>query len=123
MIATVRRVGALARDVAPAIADELRAFIASEIAAGRTPGGDTLRPRKADGGQPLQNAAKAITVRAVGTIITAEVTGFPELLHNVGHARGAKEPRRLVPAGGVVPSALADRVRALLSQRFAEATR
>ena len=121
IIAKIRRTATLARDAAPDVADILRGFVGESIAAGRTPGGEALAPRKADGGQPLRNAAKAITVKAVGSIVTATVMGFPELLHNRGTKR--MPARRLIPESGVIPEAIAEEIRRALARRFEELTR
>ena len=121
MAAKIRRLGTLAREVAPDVRDNLEAFIATSLASGTTPGGDALRPTK-DGRRPLVNAASAITVKVVGTIVTATVTGVPELFHNKGTKRlGA--PRRLVPSSGTIPPAVADAIREALRRRVEELSR
>lgn len=81
-----RKLGNIAKDVAPAVARELRTELLANIAAQRGPDGKAWPPGA--GGKPvLQGAGKALDVRAVGTVVVAALTG-PEALHHMGAARG-----------------------------------
>lgn len=80
--------------IAPVVATKLRAEIEGNIAAGRGPDGTPWQPTKA-GKRPLQNAAKALTVVAQGTVIVAAIVG-PEALHHWGAVTGGIK-RQILP--------------------------
>ena len=88
-----------AKEVAIALGDELRA----NITAGRGPDGEAWQPTK-DGQVPLRNAAANLTVRAVGTTVTATVLG-PEALHSIGAARGGIK-RAILPTKRIPDAAI-----------------
>lgn len=77
-----KAVEASAIDVGKALEGELTA----QIAAGKGPDGQAWKARK-DGGQPLQHAAKAVTVTVSGTAIVASLES-PEARHHFGLAKG-----------------------------------
>src|SRR5262245_33325304 len=107
MIATVAKLPELARTAAPDVADAVRSELERTIAAGTTPDGKPW-DRTEDGQQPLQHAAKALRVVAVGTTIYVRLTG-PEARHHLGRARGGKV-RQVIPVGKI-PERMGDSVR------------
>jgi hypothetical protein len=84
-------------------ADELQKDIEENIELGLSPDGTPWQKTKA-GEQPLQNAAKALTVSVVGNTVVATLRG-PEALHHLGAAKGHIRrqilPTRAIPASAV----------------------
>ena len=78
----------------PPAAAEVKALLASTIAAGTSPSGKPWAPRKSDGGKPLQGAMAAVDVRAAGTTIVVELTGN-EVFHHYG--AGDSPVRQIIP--------------------------
>ncbi len=95
LIAKLKKLGDLPRQVAPQVAIELRKTLEANIKAGKAPDGSSWAMRQ-DGGRPLENAAKALTVTANGTVIVARLTG-PEALHHRGAVKGGKR-RQILPS-------------------------
>lgn len=96
LAAKLRGLGHVAEELAAVGAPALRKELEANIAAGKGPDGEPWKPTL-QGKQPLQHAAKALTVDAVGTAIVATLTG-PEALHDIGAARGHVQ-RRILPKG------------------------
>lgn len=115
MIDRVRRVPELVREAAPEVAAEVERELVANIAAGRAPDGTAWEPTK-EGGRPLANAAKALSVRAVGSVVLMTVSG-PEAKHHLGLARG-KVKRRIILTRGI-PSPMASAMRKVFARRFA----
>jgi Phage virion morphogenesis family len=107
IIRRVRSMGELASVAAPEVARELKASLDEQIAAGRAPDGTAWAPRKEDGGRALQNAAKAVKVRAEGRSILVILSG-PEVFHHFG--AGAAPVRQIIPSGAV-PLKLGEAIR------------
>jgi hypothetical protein len=105
MIRRLRSLSRLDKEVAPAVARELQAWAASNIAAGVGPDGQAWPPKK-DGGKALQNAAQALAARAVGTVALLELRA-PEVFHHFG--AGGKPRRPILP--GNIPRKLGDAIR------------
>ena len=98
-IAKLRRLGpALTKGGAPAVALAVRGELAAQIAAGTGPDGRAWKPTKA-GTPPLRNAAAALTVRAVGTVVVATLSGV-EARHHLGAVKG-KVKREILPTGKI----------------------
>lgn len=116
MIARVRRVPELVREAAPEVAQEVERELAANIAAGRAPDGSAWEPTK-EGKQPLVGAAKALSVRAVGSVILMTVGG-PEAKHHKGTARG-KVKRRIILTRGI-PAPMASAIRKVFGRRFSK---
>jgi hypothetical protein len=108
----------LVKDAAPEIARVVEQEIKRTIAAGTTPEGEPWE-RTLDGRKPLQHAASAVFVGAVGTTIFVRLTG-PEARHHLGQARGGKV-RRVIPE--TIPPAMAAKMVDVIGERFAEAMR
>jgi hypothetical protein len=117
MIATVRAIPRLCVTAAPEVADAVRTELARTIAAGTSPEGKRWEPRKHDGGRPLENAAAAVHVGAVGSTIYVRLIG-PEARHHLGHARGGTV-RQVIPVDRL-SSELASVVRDVLARFFDE---
>lgn len=105
MIATARSMATLARDAAPLAARHVASSLRATAAAGQAPDG-TPWPMKKDGGRALQNAAGAIAVTALGTVILIVLRG-----HHVYHHFGAGVSRRPIIPQGSMPKRLGDAVR------------
>ena len=128
-IANLRRMSTFVRDAAPAIAVEMRRTIEAQIAAGVGPDGTPWAPRKPTtrgrnvkrGGPVLVNAAKALEVKAEGTVIIARLTGV-EARHQLGAVRGGVK-RPILPdtrTGAAMPAPLARAINTVLARRFAQ---
>lgn len=114
MIGRLRAVRGLARAAAPAIAEELERELAANIDAGVGPDGESLKPT-AKGDRPLKHAVRALSVKAVGTVILARLTG-PEAKHHLGIARG-HIARRILPTRKI-PSPVTASIGRILSAKF-----
>jgi hypothetical protein len=113
MIAKCRGIPKIAKRAAPEVAEAVRKSILETVNAGTDTEGKAWTPRK-DGGRPLEHAAAAVKVAAVGTRILARVAG-PEARHHSGRAKGGTMrgiiPTRLTPR-------IADAVRKVLAKHF-----
>jgi len=110
----LRALGTVARDIAPEVARELRAQLERNIERGVGPDGEAWQ-RNADGSQPLRTAAKALTVRAIGTAVVATLHG-PVAMHHLGTAAG-RIRRRILPSRRM-PQPLIDAIRRAVQQRL-----
>ena len=113
-IARIRQLGNLAAKVAPAVAKEVELEIHSQIAAGTAPDGQPWQPTKA-GTTPLRGAARALRVRAIGTVIVATLEGH-HALHDQGRARGGV--RRQVLPSAKMPHPIARAVERVVTREF-----
>jgi hypothetical protein len=95
-IRRLRSVEGLAEDAAPHVAKALKEELDAQIARGQGPDGKPW-PLTVDGKKPLQNAAAATTVVAVGSAIVARVTGH-DAFHHRGQTRG-NVVRQILPSG------------------------
>jgi hypothetical protein len=105
MIATARSMATLAKDAAPIAARHVEAQLKATASAGAAPDG-TKWPDTKKGERALKNAAEAIRVQAVGTVILIVLTGY-----HVYHHFGAGVPRRPIIPQGSMPRRLGDAVR------------
>jgi hypothetical protein len=119
ILESLKALGKLTTDAAPAVSDALEGAIRRQITAGKDPDGKTWRPTK-EGEQPLKTAAKALVVVPVGSVVFARLVGHIAR-HNNATARGGVE-RQVLPSGGVPPT-YARAIRAALDKAFAEAKR
>jgi len=106
-ITRVRAVSGLGRQVAPRVAEVIRAELTATMSAGQSPDGTPLTPRKKDGRPPLTNAAKALYVQAIDASVYVRLVG-PEAAHHMGYVTG-KITRQLIPVN-TLPPAMAKRV-------------
>lgn len=97
-IKKLRELGGMVDRAAPAIAKAVEGELRANVAAGVGPDGEPLTRTK-DGRQPLERAGRAITVRALGTVILAKVSGH-HALHHLGRARGGVR-RPLIPTAKI----------------------
>ncbi|WP_437279343.1 hypothetical protein WME90_01945 [Sorangium sp. So ce375] len=107
MISAVQEFARLPELAAPIAAQKVGEELHRTASAGQAPDGTAWAPRKKDGGRAMANAAKAIAVRAVGTVILILLRG-PEVFHHFG-AQG-KEARRVIPSG-TLPAKLGNAIR------------
>lgn len=112
----LRSVDGLAVAAAPAVAEAFKEELDGQIARGQGPDG-TPWQRTESGEQPLQNAAAAVTVKAVGSVIVARVEG-PEAFHHRGQTRG--NIRRQILPSAALPQPFTRAIKRVLEERFAE---
>src|SRR5262249_9484003 len=105
MIAMARSMATLAKDAAPLAAREVEAQLKATASAGETPDG-TKWPDTKKGARALKNAASAIRVQAIGTVVLIVLSGY-----HVYHHFGAGVPRRPIIPQGSMPRRLGDAVR------------
>lgn len=113
-IARIRQLGNLAAKSAPEVAKEVERELRSQIAAGTGPDGSPWAPTKA-GTTPLRGAARALRVRAIGTVIVATLEGH-HALHDQGRARGGV--RRKVLPSAKMPQPIASAVERVVTREF-----
>lgn len=99
-IARIRELSKLGERSAPTVAKALERELGAQIAAGADPNGKPLQPTK-EGKTPLRGAARAIRVRAVGSVVLATLEGH-HALHHQGRARGGVR-RQILPTSGAIP--------------------
>lgn len=104
----------LVPDAAPDVARVVDAELRAQIAAGRGPDGVPLE-RTQDGRVPLRGAAKALRVRAIGSVVLCTLDG-PEALHDQGRARGGV--RRQILPSGKIPQPITKAIDAVIADRF-----
>lgn len=97
MIARLRGLPKAIEAEAPRIAAAAKAEIDASIAAGHGAGGE-MWPLKKDGSRALVNAAKAVTSKAVGTVLLFILEG-PEVWHQFGTRHTPKRP--ILPETGL----------------------
>ncbi|WP_437647860.1 hypothetical protein [Sorangium sp. So ce362] len=107
MISACQELARLPERAAPLAAQKVGEELRRTASAGQAPDGTPWAPRKADGGRAMANAAKAITVKAIGTVILITLHG-PEVFHHFG-AQG-KPARPVIPRGSL-PSKLGNAIR------------
>lgn len=100
MIAKLRSLRGMVERSAPEVAEALDSEIKKNITAGVAPDGTPWKPKK-DGGKPLQNAGKAVTTKAVGTVVLSRVDGV-EARHHLGAVKGSSKANWL--ARPILPS-------------------
>lgn len=116
LIAAISKVPGLADLAAGAVADIVENELTRTIKAGTDPYGRPLEPRKADGGQPLRNADKAMTVRASGDTIYITLRGV-EARHHLGQAKGGIE-RHLIPTEDRLPPSMERQIETEIAKAF-----
>lgn len=97
-IARIRQLGELAKNAAPQVASALEREIGAQVAAGADPTGKAW-PKTQAGTAPLRGAAKAVRVRAIGSVVVETVEGH-HALHHQGRARGGVR-RQILPTSGI----------------------
>ncbi len=113
-IARIRQLPGLVKRAAPEVRDVLERELRLTIAAGRSPSGVAWKPR-ADGSQALQNAASALAVTVVGTVVIARLTGV-EVRHHLGAVKGGIR-RQILPSGGI-PAPVSKGIHVALTREF-----
>lgn len=117
MIAKLRALPrALTTEAAPAVAEVLDTEIRAQIARGQDPDGQPWQPTQT-GAQPLRNAGKALTVKAIGNVVLARITG-PEALHHMGRVAGGVV-RQILPSARL-PQSMTRAIKRVLAERFSE---
>jgi hypothetical protein len=107
MIQACRELAILPQVAAPIVAQKVAEELRRTASAGLTPNGKPWAPRKVDGGRAMKDAAKAIAVKAIGTVVLITLTG-PEVFHHFG--AGGKPVRQVIPRGGF-PAKLGNAIR------------
>jgi hypothetical protein len=115
----VRALGKLPETAAKVAAPLVLEAAKETAAAGTDPDGTAWAPRK-DGGRALVNAAEALSVETVGTVVVLRLTG-PEVIHNYGNTRVPR--RRILPDGGAgIPANITKALIKGAQQAFARTT-
>lgn len=104
----------LLAEAPPLVAVELEKEIRANIAAGRDPDGAPWAKTQA-GAVPLRNAGKALTVKAMGSVVLAKLVG-PEARHHLGTAAG-KIRRQILPTKRV-PRSMTLAIKRVLAKKF-----
>jgi hypothetical protein len=115
-IQRIQKLSDLPVDAAPDVAAAMRAETHRTIAASTTAYGQAWKPKQ-DGGKPLEHAAKAVGVAAVGDTIVMRVIGI-EARHHKGTVRG-KVARPIIPINGL-PGRMSDQIRAVFEKHFGD---
>jgi hypothetical protein len=97
-IAQLRELGGMVERAAPAVATVLEQELLAQVARQEGPDGTKWKPTEA-GTPALQGTAKSLTVRAVGTVVVARLTGR-HARHHLGAVRG-KVKRPILPSGKI----------------------
>jgi len=116
MIDKVAKLGALPEECAPIVAERLHDITVENIAAGVGPDGKPWALTK-EGKRPLQNAAKALSHGAVGTVAILRLQG-PEVRHHSGTARG-QITRRILPTR-TLTAPVVEAIRRATAEKFRE---
>ena len=113
MIGRLRDLEDLPEVVAPEVADAVRDELEKQVARGVGPDG---RPWKLtrDGRRPLRGAAKATSIKAIGSVVVMDLGG-PEARHNLGAVRG--KVRRPVLPTRRIPDPMVRAIRRVVEQR------
>lgn len=115
MIVRLRALPKIVEEALPAVAREVEQIIAGNIDAQRGPDGVPW-PRPADRTESivLRNAMKSISVKAIGNVILARVSG-PEARHHLGIAKG-RTTRPLIPTKKL-PQPFVEAMRRVIERR------
>lgn len=114
MIARLRGFPDAIRAEAPKLAQRVQEELAKDIAAGVAPTGESWSLTKA-GGRALVHAAKALTAKAIGTVLLITLEG-PEVFHNFGTKKDPK--RQILPDTDGIPKKLGQAIRLGLVETF-----
>jgi hypothetical protein len=119
-IARLRVVANLPDDAMPDVAAAIAKDVDRQIAAGETPDGKPWEPRQ-DGGAPLRNIGKHISVGIVGRTVIVRIRSKHVVLHHFGFNRGRgtpKEKQRQILPIGKIPASMARAIREAIGERF-----
>lgn len=114
MIDALRNIAGFGGESAPDVAKELAVEVRKQVARGENPRGQKWALTR-EGKQPLVNAAKAVSVRALGTRVVMRITG-----HHARHHFGAvwgKVKRELIP-NERIPDPMVRAIERVLAKRF-----
>ena len=117
MARRLRSVAAVPEEAAPEVARELEQILAQNIDRSVGPDGEAWPPTK-DGRKALLGAKGALSVRAVGSVVVARLTGH-HARHHLGAVRGAVR-RRILPTGKL-PDPMTEAIRRVIVKRFERA--
>lgn len=114
MIASLNTLGKLPESAADDVAHVVESELRRTIAAGTTPDG---KPWKLtlEGQRPLQHAADALKVAAVGRTVYMRITG-PDARHHLGRGRGGIV-REVIPTNDI-PAAMVEPIKRVLTEHF-----
>ena len=103
-----KEMGNAAEAIAPEVAKALESELHDNISKGVGPDGEAWQKTQ-EGEVPLRNAAKALDVKADGSVVMAILTG-PEARHHLGTAKGQIK-RRILPSGRRIPQKTVEAIR------------
>jgi hypothetical protein len=110
----VNTLGVLPSEIAKDVAPALDAKIRENISAGVDPEGKPW-PLTKTGQKPLTNAAAALSVRAISSVVQAKLEGHVAL-HHLGAARG--NVRRQILPSSRLPQPMTEAVKEVAIKRF-----
>jgi len=113
-IRRIRELGQLAEESAPAVAAAVKKEVTAQIARGVGPDGKPWKPTKS-GEKPLQNAGKALTVRAVGPVVVLRLTGY-HARHHLGAVKGGV--RRPILPTRRIPDPVTRAIKTVVTRQF-----
>lgn len=123
MIAKLRDLDGLVERSAPSVATALDSEVRANIARGVGPDGTPWKPTQ-DGRKPLQGAGKALTTRAIGTVVLARLEGV-EARHHLGRVKGSSKSnwlaRPILPTTKI-PAPVTRAIRTILTDEFIATT-
>ena len=123
IIADFRKLETLDAEIATQAAPRLEAIVKKTAAAGMTPDGQPWKPRKKDGGRPLEHAEERIRSEVNGSTIVL-VVGGPEYWHQKAKPGASLPQRKVIPsAGDPLPDSLRTELDAVTSETIAKVMR
>jgi hypothetical protein len=113
-IRKLRALGQLSARAAPKVATALEHELLANVERGVGPDGKPWPPTE-DGHLPLQGAGDSLSVRAVGTVVVARLTGI-HAMHHRGAVRGGV--RRPILPSGKIPEPVAKAIDRVVDEEF-----
>jgi hypothetical protein len=116
LIGKVEGLKGIALRAAPEVAKVVDAHLRKCIAQGTDPYGNPWKPRKIDGGRPLQHADQTLFVKALGQHVITEIHGI-DARHHHGWVKG-KIKRTVIFTKPELPPELVIEIRKVLTAEY-----
>lgn len=110
----LRQLPTMVNRAAPKVATEFERELERNIAAGVGPDGRPW-PKTKEGKLPLRNAAAALSVKAIGSVVLAKLTGI-EVKHHLGAVKGGI--RRPILPTGRIPDPITKAIATVIRDEF-----